>query len=212
MRGRVTLLLAVTACLGGLVVSASTAGANANIVGFGATTCTPGWSGKLMFLPNLHSGAAGNAPVETIALKATALPCVGGAPLPASGSVVGKWIIHHVGANNCAVFANPPANVVVPLFLGSFEHIFWTPPAIALTTVLFPSMTVHTTAANQPVQFRTGPTPVLAGTSYPGAPVTQTLFTVKTLAAILGNGVGDCANGSGVPFLFIRAAGTTGTF
>jgi hypothetical protein len=149
--------------------------------------------------------------VETIALKATALPCVGGAPVPASGSVVGKWIIHHPGANNCAAFANPPGNVFVPLFPGSFEHIFWTPPAIALTTVLFPSITVHTTAPNLPVQFRTGPTPVVAGSSYPPA-VTQTLFTMKSLAVILGNGVGDCANAGGVPFLFISNVGTTAKF
>ncbi len=210
MQGRMRLLATVIVCVGGLTVAASSAGASANVLGVGSPNCAGAWTGVLRFMPALRT--AGTATTEEIEIQAVAKPCSFGTPVPTKGTIIGKGVVQGPGANSCAVFTNPPpGNVVVPFSTNFFEHVTWTPAAIVGTSVNFPSVTVRTTALNQPVQFRSPTTPVVAGSSY--APtVTQKLLTVKTLAVILSAAAGDCGNATGVTNLVIRPAGTAGVF
>ncbi len=180
--------------------------------GTGITTCT-GWTGNLHFIPPLKNGGISNS--ETIRITATVASCTGGAPTPASGTILGHETIHIAGANNCLTIfpsAPPGGTFNVPPNDAQFtEVIKWAPAhTIFATKIKFPppgpmdGLPIATgPAAADPITFAAfGPT--VPGASYPDTTASQALSTVETYATITGGGPDTC--GTQVTNLAINAA------
>jgi hypothetical protein len=203
MKRGLGILFAATVLCTLVAIPLGATSASALVLGTGTPTCT-GIVGKLSFQPPLKAG--GLATHEEIHIKGKVFGCAGGAPVPTTGKIAGKGIIHGAGANNCSAYF--PTGTMTFTGSGFFVEVEWA--GIVTTRVDFPTLTITNPGGGAgPEIFTGGPTPV-TGSYLPSE--TLSLATVSTQSVITGTTAGNCSGAGGLKKAVFGAAGTTGTF
>ena len=193
---------AIVLCLM-VAIPVGTANAVPLVVGTGSPTCT-GIVGKLSFHPALKT--AGTATHERVTVKGKVFGCAGGAPVPTTGKLVGKGIIHGVAANACASYF--PSGTMTFTTPGFFVEVEWS-GGISATKVFFPTLVITNAGPASPEVFTGGPAPVTG--SYPPSE-TLALATLSSESVITGITAGNCGAAGGLKHAAFGGTGSIGSF
>jgi hypothetical protein len=177
--------------------------ASAVVIGTGSPTCTS-IVGKFTFSPPLKT--AGTATHEHVSVKGKVFGCAGGVPVPVSGKLAGKGVIHGAGANACPSYF--PTGTMTFTTPGFFAEVEWS-GGIEATKVFFPTLAITNAGGASPEVFHGGPTAV-TGSYLPSE--TLALATVPSEAVITSAALGDCGSVGGLKHVAFGGTGSTGSF
>lgn len=178
------------------IIPLGTTSATALPLGVGSPTCSA-IVGKLSFHPALKTG--GTATNEGITIKGKVTGCTGGLPTPTSGKIIGKGVIHGLGANNCASYF--PTGVMTFTGAGFFVGVKWA--NVVATDGYFPTLTFTNSGAALPEIF-SGTATTVTGSYTPTEILT--LQSVLKESVITGITPGNCGAIGGLKHLAFGAA------